>query len=265
MTISFLKTGSAVHEEVQKADAEQAARFGPGRFWVEKGKEARITFLDGHMEEGLIQTVSFYEHMIPRGAGKKGFDTFPCTQETEACPICEGGNQPALVFAFTILDHREWKDKNGKVHEHEKRLFVCKRESFKLLQATATKLMAPSKDIAGKEVPPRATNGLLGVTFDVMRIGEKSAGVGTSFEFVACTPLTSVYEGCGIKTEDQGVFNYGEVLKYFPAAELRKLGFGVVGAVGSADVKAAGTVGKEAEKHPGSPFGSKKFDPAKEM
>lgn len=261
MAISFLKSGAAVHDEVQKADAAQALRWGPGRFWLEKGKEARITFLDGALDGGLLQTVSFYEHMVPKGAGKSGYDNYPCTQETEACPICEGGDNPALVFAFTIIDHREWKDKNGNVHEHEKRLFVCKRETFKLLQAKATKLTSSEKAMDGTMLAPKATNGLVGVTFDVSRVGEKSASVGSSFDFVACTPLPQVYEGCGIKSEDQGPFDYAEVIKYFPAEDLRKLGFGIKGAVGAADVKAANTAAA-----PGSsPFGAKKFDPSKEM
>lgn len=268
MSLAFMKSGADAHEEMKKADAAQQAAWeaasGPQRFWLEKGKEARVTFLDGAVVDGLLQSVSWYEHMVPRGAGKKGWDTYPCTQETEACPICEGGNQPSLVFAFTIIDHRSWKDKQGKEHTFQKRLFVCKRESFKLLQAKALKLMSSEKAIDGTLMPAKATNGLVGVTFDITRIGEKSASVGSDFDYVACTPLPQIYAACKYEAKDQGAYPYGEVIKYFPAAELRGMGFGVSGAVGSADTKASGATEKAANS--ASPFqvGSP-FNPAKEL
>lgn len=226
--MSFLKKGAAAHAEMEKADLAQAASYGAQRFWIKDGSEARITFIDGGLVNGLVDAVSFYQHGIPR-VGRKGYDDYVCTQETEACPICEGGGVPSLVFAFTILDHREYEDKNGKKHQYEKRLYVCKRDTMKLLQKKAEKMTENGQ----------SKNGLVGVTFDVTRIGEKSPQVGNSYDFVACTPIEEIADGCGLKLDDVSPYDYSTDIKYFSAAELRKMGFGVSSSsVGSADTKA---------------------------
>ena len=224
MNMSFLRKGKEVHQEVEKEEAFRASMYGPRRFWVNKGEEARITFLDGDLEDGLIQSVSFYEHMI-RKPGTNKFINYTCTQETEACPICADGEQASLVMVFTILDHREWKDKQQKVHKWEKKLFVCKRDTFKRLQAKATK-----------------QNGLRGVTFDVGRIGEKSAAVGTDFDVVEKTSMEALSALSGVKVEERAPFDYSQAISYIDAAGLRKLGFGG-GVVGSADAKAVSAAG----------------------
>jgi hypothetical protein len=254
MAMSFLKTGSAVHEEVVKADQAAKERFS-NRFFMKEGEEARITFLDGELAEGLLQTVSYYEHLIPK-AGRKGFDNFPCTQEQEPCPICEDGEVPALCFAFTILDHRIWKDRNDKTHQHEKRLYVCKRETFKRLQKKAEKY-----------------GGLVGVTFDVTRIGDKSASVGSDYDHVDKNDIETIAASCGLKLEDCVPLNYEESIKYYTAEELRGMGFGAKPGPGSskdmaAMSKAAGTE-KPAETKaakPGGTFGTKTtFNPSNEL
>ena len=72
--MKFLKKGAAAHQEMKKADDAQQEAFeaasGPRRFWLKEGSEARITFLDGSLDkDGLLtDMVSFYEHMIPKGA-----------------------------------------------------------------------------------------------------------------------------------------------------------------------------------------------------
>jgi len=264
MAMKFLKTGVEAHKEMEKADLEQEAAFGPQRFWIKEGKEKRITFLDGFLDtDGLLKgMVSFHEHMMPR-TGKKGFDNYPCTQDTESCPICEEGDTPSLVFAFTIIDHTEWKDKNDKVHKFDKRLYGCKRDTFKRLQIKATKY-----------------GGLAGVTFDVTRIGDKSASVGSDYDFLSQNSIEEIAQGTGLKVEDLKPFNYEETIKYFPAAELRKMGWGngsasagqsAGNAVGSADSKVFGGGEKKAEdtgvgtKPATNVFGNKPFDPSKEL
>lgn len=247
--MSFLKTGAAVHAELEKADTDALSQYEPYRFWIKEGSEARITFIDGSLVNGLLSAVSFYEHMVKR-VGRTGYDTYPCTQETEACPICESGGVPSLVFAMTILDHREWKDKAGKVHQHERKLYVCKRDTFKKLQLRAAK-----------------REGLVGCTFDVARVGEKSASVGSEYEFVAKLPLLEVAAQCGLKPEAMLPFDYATDIRYLSAAELRKIGFGA-SSIGAADTKAIATESKPAvgsvslfNKGPGT----KVFDAAKEL
>ena len=189
--------------------------------------------------------------MVPRGAGKKGFDNYPCTQETEACPICENGDTPSLVYAFTVLDHREYKDKNGKLHANVKKLYICKKETFKRLQMKAEK-----------------NNGIDGVTFDVSRIGEKSASVGSDYDVVGKFTVAQIAEGCDMDVSDLAPFDYGDnvCIRYYPAAELRKMGFGVGSVLGSAD-KAAMSTEHKAPENTGavSPFKSKSFNASKEL
>ena len=245
--MSFLKTGAAAHAELEKAESESLNQYEPYRFWLKENAEARITFVDGHLIGELLNANSYYEHMQKR-VGRSGYDTYPCTQETEACPICESGGVPSLVFALTILDHREWKDKAGKVHQHERKLYICKRDTFKKLQLKAAK-----------------RGGLSGCTFDVARVGEKSASVGTEYEFVGKTPIAEVALQCGLAPEDVVPFDYAATLKYLSAAELRKIGFGVAG-IGAADTAALKTESKPSNGK-GSLFnqGPKSFDASKEL
>lgn len=255
----FKTSASAVHEAMKKDDIERATRFQPFRFWIEKGAQTRITFLDGKIEGGLlVPGVAFLEHM-PKRVGGKGFDNICCTQEIEDCPVCMDGDRPSLVFAFTILDHTEWKDKDGKLHEHQKRLFVCKGDTFKMLQMKAI-----------KPTPGSAVEGPMGlqyVTFDVGRIGEKSAGVGTMFDFAAKTSAETIAKACALKLEDVGPLDYEKVITYLAADELRKIGHGTskpANGVGSADSKAMGGE----TKNEGSPFkaaAKTPFNPAAEL
>jgi hypothetical protein len=265
--MQFLKTGAAaVHAAMEKDDIERQTRFQPFRFWLDRGAETRLTFVDGTIENGLlVPGVAFQEHMLKK-AGSKGFDNICCTQEQEECPICLDGDRPSLVFAMTIIDHTQWKDKNGKLHEHQKRLFVCKGDTFKLLQMKATKPQPMSQSTEPM--------GLQYVTFQVARIGEKSPGVGTVFDAVAKTSAETIAKECGLKLEDVTPLDYNSVITYLTAAELRKIGHGAGHgpAVGSADTKALmGAMSKQAEvkgAETGSPFkagGSKPFNPANEM
>lgn len=252
----FKKGTAAVKEAIEKDDIERATRYQPFRFWLDKGEEKRITFLDGMVEGGLLAPgVAFQEHMLKR-VGGKGFDNICCTQEQEDCPVCQDGDRPSLVFAFTIVDHTEWKDKDNKIHAHQRRLFVCKGDSFKLLQAKAVKPTPMTQ-----ETEPM---GLQFVTFNVMRIGEKSAGVGTVFDPVAKTSLAKLAQTTGLKIEDLQPLDYEKVITYLNAAELRKIGHGSgsAPAIGTADSKALG--GEKAAQE--SPLGKKTpFNPAAEM
>jgi hypothetical protein len=266
--MKFLKTGAAaVHAAMEKDDIERATRFQPFRFWLDKGAETRITFVDGDVEGGLlVPGVAFQEHMIKK-PGSKGFDNICCTQEQEECPLCLDGDRPSLVFAMTIIDHTNWKDKNGKVHEHQRRLFVCKGDTFKMLQMKATKPQPMSSSTEPM--------GLKFVTFNVMRIGEKSAGVGTVFDAVAKTSAEVIAKNCNLKLEDIEPLDYNKEITYLTASELRKIGHGAhhTPAVGSADTKAMtnamsgqGSEGKAADT--GSAFkvgGKSAFNPANEM
>lgn len=233
--MNFLKTGAAaVHAAMEKDDIERASRFKPFRFWIERGEETRFTFLDGGIESGvLVPGVAFLEHMLKK-TGSKGFDNICCVQEEEDCPICLDGDRPSLVFAMTILDHTEWKDKDGKLHEHQRRLFVCKGDTFKMLQMKAMKPTPGTSETAPM--------GLQYVTFNVGRVGEKSPGVGNVFDFVARTNLDTLVKLTKMTAEDLQPLDYTKAITVLKADDLRKIGHGQgsKSALGSADSKALG-------------------------
>jgi hypothetical protein len=225
MAVSWLKKGKAAHEAVEKADAQTAQKQAAGsvrRFYLPKEKETQITFMDGALDDdGLLETMTYWEHQLNMNGSWRNW--YACTQDQEPCPICQGGDIPSLVAVFTVLDHSKWSDKNGLGHQHEKRLFVCKRETFKRLQKIATK-----------------RGGLDGASFDVSRIGEKSAAVGSDFDFIEKRAASEIMKAYGLKAEDVTPYDYEEILNYRDAAELRQLGFGTL-PIGAADTPAAST------------------------
>lgn len=216
-TPAFMHKGSNAmaifeQEEARKAKAAKGQTY---RFWVAKDNEAQITFLDGDMVNGMLDAVFFYEHNVNLN-GKWG-NYFICTQETEPCPICEGGASPSYVAALTVIDHSSYISKtDGKEHSDNQKLFVAKADTYKLLQKIAAK-----------------RDGLRGCTFDVMRTGDKSAAVGSAFDFTEKRTPAQLKQAYTITTPtgkiDKSIpVNYESMLTdmYLTAAELRKMGFG---------------------------------------
>lgn len=226
MAVEWLKKGKAAHEQVKKADQETEKRKAAGsirRFYIPNDKETQITFLDGGLDDdGLLQVVTYWEHQLKLSGNWMNW--FACTQDQEPCPICLGGegDNPALVAAFTVIDHTKWTDKQTKVHQHERRLFICKRETFKRLQKIATK-----------------RGGLTGATFDVSRTGDKSAAVGSDFDFIEKRTPSDLKKAYGLKAEDVKSYDYEKAITYRTAEELRELGF-TTQTIGAADVSAGG-------------------------
>lgn len=215
--------GDAVAEEVAKEDLrveeEQASRGKMFRFWLEKGDEAPITFVDGNLtDKGVLDSFMFREHSLMIN-GRWG-NNFVCVSEQEPCPICDGGDKPSLVGVFTIIDHRDYTSKKGNVYSNTRKLLVAKRNTFKLLQREASK-----------------HGGLAGCRFDVSRIGDQSPRVGDVFSFTekgdpVALAQTYTYDVIDPQTKKKSVASsfvaadYGEEIRYLSAAELRKLGFG---------------------------------------
>jgi len=222
--VSFLKRGDAAHKAVAQADAITEARKaaasqeGNDRFYMKNDTEKRITFLDGTLTpDNLLDTVIFNEHQVKRDGHWRNW--YPCTEDidgSEPCPICEQGDgyRPALVAVFTIIDHSAWKQGDGTVHQYEKKLYVCKREAFKLLQKLAIK-----------------RGGLTGCTFDVMRSGEKSFASGNHFDFIEKSTLPKIATKLGIE-DDMEAIDYEEAIPYFSPEKLKELGFGASASTG---------------------------------
>jgi hypothetical protein len=177
MAFTFLKTGAESAKLAQRAAAEAEQRkLEQGkmyRFWMKEKEEARITFVDGDLNsEGHLVPPRYYEHNLNLNGTWNNF--FLCPEKTnpdsnDSCPICESGDRPSLVALFTVIDHRQiqsTKDKS-KVWKDQKKLLVAKTQTYEMLNKHAMK-----------------RGGLAGCTFDASRVGDKSASVGSMFEFV---------------------------------------------------------------------------------
>lgn len=222
----FLKRGKAAKlvADQEEKKAEMRARNNIFRFWLPKDGTTSITFLDGNLVDGILDIPFYHEHNVHMNGSWMNW--FICTQDEEPCPICEGGGSPAYVGVLSVIDHGEYTGKkDGLVHKDNLKLFVAKRDTIKLLQKYAVK-----------------RDGLRGCTFDVSRTGDKSAAVGSAFDFtekLTEQQLLKKYKPAKDGELDRSKpVNYEEYLKglYQPASELRKLGFGT----------SEGTVGSEA-------------------
>jgi len=229
MAISWMKKGVESAKAVEKADQEAALKQQQNskmwRFWLNKGEEARVTFIDGNLtKEGVLDIMTFREHQIFMNGSWNNH--FVCTQDVEPCPICEGspgtqGDTPSLVGVLTIIDHRTVKSNDGtKTYKDQQRLFVAKRDTIKLLQNIAVK-----------------RGGLAGATFDIMRQGDRSASVGSNFDFIEKNDIEAlraqytkeILEKDGKTKKTVTAFlaaNYEEEIIYRSAVDLRGLGFG---------------------------------------
>jgi|Cruoilmetagenom7_1024161.scaffolds.fasta_scaffold08548_4 hypothetical protein len=214
MAVGFLKKGKAARKEASAVDEQKKRRDEENkyrRFFVKRGTERRVTFLDGDLDdEGELSMVMYYEHNLFMNGNWRNF--FVCTgNEDEPCPICEEGKLPAMVAVFTIIDHTEYTDKKGDTHKDNVMLLVAKRGTQKLLEYQAAK-----------------RGGLAGVTFDVARIDEdQSAAVGTSFDYVGKNEVPKLLKKFGAE-----VIDYEDVIHYRTPDELRKMGFGKAGKIG---------------------------------
>lgn len=229
MALKWLSTGAESTALAKKeALSQEMKREQKGklfRFWVSKGEECRITFIDGALNaEGFLEPPRFYEHNLML-QGKWG-NTFVCPQLTaphlgESCPICAGGDTPSLVSLFTIIDHRQFKSKDGtKVYKDTRKLFVAKTQSMEMLQKIAVK-----------------RGGLAGCMFDVSRMGDLAPAIGSMFDFVEKHPieeLQAMYmeEVTDPKTNaksKQTYFvpaNYDEEIPFMTGEQLTKMGLG---------------------------------------
>lgn len=203
---SFLKTGKTAKETFDQEEAKaQANKDRPFRFFLKNGGETSITFLDGDLDaDGALEIPYYYEH-FEKIAGR--VQTFPCLQDSEPCPLCESGNSPSFVGVMTIIDHTEFKDKEGNMKKDQVRLFVAKRGTIKQLQKLAAK-----------------RGGLRGCRFDVSRTGDKEPGVGNVFDFTEKLTDAMLVKHYGDKSKP---LVYDEkTLGFMDAVNLRKLGFG---------------------------------------
>lgn len=215
--VTFLKKGQAAKqalaEEEAKAEMAKEAQGRLFRYRISENDEGQVTFLDGELdEEGMLDCPIVHEHTVKMNGG---WSNFVCTAETAGyCPICEAGDsKPYNAMLLTVIDHSEYtvqSGKNqGKVYKNRRKLFVAKKETMRLLAKKAAK-----------------HGGLTGCTFDVTRVGDKSAAVGSAFDFVTKGSLDEVMTKYDLKPDDVTPADYGKELVYREPDELVELGVG---------------------------------------
>lgn len=230
MAVTWLKTGAestALAKQNQVAQEMKKAQQGKlYRFWLKIGEECRITFVDGELNsDGYLEPPRFYEHQVQLNGSWQNW--FVCPHMTaphlgEQCPICAGKDIPYLASVFTIIDHRQFQSSKdpSKVYKDTPKLLVAKDQSMELLQKVATK-----------------RGGLAGCTFDVSRLGDKSANIGSMFEFVEKSPVEELQKkyirevvNPTTNAKTMKTFfvpaNYEEEIPFFTGEELTKMGLG---------------------------------------
>ena len=235
MSNQWWKTGVQAHQEQVKAEAEAEKRRSQSsrlfRFFMKPDTTKTITFVDGvllqghGMEAGCLDYFQYYEHGL-KVAGR--YENFVCLSNggNDRCPLCEQNERSYFVGALTVIDHEGYTDKNGVAHPYERRLLVARGDTLKLLQHKAVK-----------------HGGLAGCTFEVMRLGEKSAGVGSSFEFVRKDDISQWQQWLAFQNTQTGQWDtkfkpadYQNDVPYASEHDLRKMGFGKPGIGGEAGV-----------------------------
>ena len=225
MAVKWAMRGAAGAKAIEQDDKEAEIRREQNshmwRFYLKydtkanKGDEARVTFIDGNLnEDGLLDILYYRQHNVAMNG--KQYNNFVCTADVEPCPICATGNKPDLVGVMTVIDHRETKNRDGtKTYKDQPRLFVAKKGTIKVLQT-----------LAGKR------GGLAGCTVDISRTGELEASVGNLFDVIEKNDPKS-FKGKYTEKNSDGkeidLFvpaDYEKELDYKTADQLRELGFG---------------------------------------
>ena len=115
---TWFKSGNEGYEHAKKLQEEQQNQYGPMRFWLKPGNSAKLTFLDS---EGFY----FNEHNL-KIDGRWGH-YYTCTRDFSECPLCDAGEKPGYVCAYTVIDHSEYQSqKTGRTIKNQKKLLVVK-------------------------------------------------------------------------------------------------------------------------------------------
>lgn len=227
MAVKWLQTGEdSAKLEKQAKEAAELAKEQQGKMWrffLKEGEDAKITFVDGDLsKEGFLLPHRYYEHMVMLN---NKWQNFVCPKLTlpnakDCCPFCEGQDRASLVALFTVIDHRSFTGKDGKVYKDSPKLLVAKPMTVEILNKIAQK-----------------RGGLAGASFDVSRTGKKDAAVGNLFDFTEKLDLATlkakytrkVKDASGKETletyfvpakyEEEIVFRTGAELKAMPGMD----------------------------------------------
>lgn len=155
------------------------------RLWLPAEGTAKIVFLDDNPP--IIE-----EHQVQIDGDWRNW--FTCLRMLgQECPICDGlDNKPSTVGFYTVLDMTEWKDKQGKTHKNELKLFAAK---FKTLQVM--------KRLSSKR------GSLEGCVFEVYRSNSDAPNTGDVFDFEGKLSKDEILE----LNPEAKPYDYSEILK----------------------------------------------------
>lgn len=176
---------------------------GPRRFWLKKDSSRQVLFCDD-------SCLKFHEHNLKLG-GKFG-NYYTCigakalvddeTSEIKkpACPICEAGDKPSYVGAFTVKDLTGYTTAAGEEKgKGEKQLLVAKFYTLQVLEKQWEK-----------------REGLQGVIFEVSRTSINTApSVGNIWDFEKKIEAGQI--------SDAKPFNYKELFAPKPIEEMKNV------------------------------------------
>lgn len=171
--------------EEKEREVEEKQKNYVNRFWLPADSNAKIVFLDDNPP--IIE-----EHQLQIDGDWRNW--FTCLRMVgEACPICENLDNKAYTVGFyTIIDTSEWKDKSGKTHKNELKLFPAKFKTLQVLKRLSAK-----------------RGSLEGCVFEVYRSTTDAPNTGDVFDFEE--KLTK--EEILALNPDAKPFNYVEILQ----------------------------------------------------
>ncbi len=225
-----------IQEEQQQArESSQAGRRfflkdAPGDDPQNPRNQAQVIIASG-VEVGNSEPFTIWEHSWPpyQPGVKARPQEYTCTRGMGRCVFCERQVPRYFIGFWTMIDCRQWKDRDGKIHVNEKKLLGAKTEMI-----TAFKQRQQMRD-----------NNLCGSKWTVFRTGSKKARIGDMWEWMDRVDLSTLVDGDG-QPLDLSPINYREVLKPISVEEQEKILEGYAGPNSSGNTSSAGAPQNEA-------------------
>jgi hypothetical protein len=179
----------------KEKEAEERQKNFVNRFWLPADSSTRIVFLDDNPP--IIE-----EHQLQIDGDWRNWVT--CLRMVgDSCPVCDNLDSKAYTVGFyTVLDMSEWKDKQGKTHKNEMKLFPAKFKTLQVLKRLSAK-----------------RGSLEGCVFDVSRSTSDAPNTGDVFDFE--TKITK--EEILALNPEAKPFNYAEILEPRAAGDIMAL------------------------------------------
>lgn len=124
---NWFRTGKEGIKESQKVDATRKANAGergPIPFTLDYNSSAKAIAVDDPLFFLYIHTIKL---------GPKNFVRLTCIRDTETCPACETGDNPAYAVVGTVIDTRPYQKKDGSIVKFTKKPIIAKGKAREVL------------------------------------------------------------------------------------------------------------------------------------